>query len=183
MSQQFINTGSETNNKTGDPIQNAFKKANSNFTELYSTTNIIPKNSVIINTTVLFNFPPGEAYGYQAFPVHTAIDQSPATGKWDTNYVFYTPRNGIINKIIVTCSGNTSFDFAYIKNPTLENLVDSSFFDETFTLETDGGPGTTHVLDVNLPFTTMDYYGFAAKTNSTTVKLSNTSLYAYMEFT
>ena len=26
MAQQFINTGSEANNRTGDPIQNAFKK-------------------------------------------------------------------------------------------------------------------------------------------------------------
>ena len=36
MAQQTINTGSEPNDGTGDPLRNAFTKANQNFTELYS---------------------------------------------------------------------------------------------------------------------------------------------------
>ena len=35
MAQQTINTGSEPNDGTGDPLRNAFTKANQNFTELY----------------------------------------------------------------------------------------------------------------------------------------------------
>jgi len=36
MSQQFIGIGFAPNDRLGDPIRNAFDKANQNFTELYN---------------------------------------------------------------------------------------------------------------------------------------------------
>lgn len=36
MAQQTINVGGSANDGTGDPLRNAFTKANENFTELYS---------------------------------------------------------------------------------------------------------------------------------------------------
>lgn len=38
MAKQIINVGNAPNDRTGDPIRNAFSKVNSNFTELYNTT-------------------------------------------------------------------------------------------------------------------------------------------------
>lgn len=36
MTQQLINVGSSANDGTGDPLRDAFTKANQNFTELYA---------------------------------------------------------------------------------------------------------------------------------------------------
>jgi hypothetical protein len=47
MAQETINVGGTPNDGTGDPLRDAFTKANSNFTELYSTIRTTIPSSII----------------------------------------------------------------------------------------------------------------------------------------
>ena len=71
MAQQTINIGSTPNDGTGDPLRNAFNKANLNFTELYgqnldavttngaTTTNAVTVGGLHINSTDAVEMPTG----------------------------------------------------------------------------------------------------------------------------
>lgn len=57
MTQQTINTGTNANDHTGDPLRTAFQKINSNFTDLY--TNYISKTqlkSIVAASTSFSDF-------------------------------------------------------------------------------------------------------------------------------
>ena len=105
MAQQYINTGSEANDRTGDPIRNAFIKTNSNFTELYPSP--LPPQYFVFAAYTFFNFPPSTAIGFQALKIQDDDDSSPLTGTWfPTDNMFYMPYNGELTKLTVTVNSN-----------------------------------------------------------------------------
>lgn len=92
MAQQTINIGTAANDGTGDPLRDAFDKANDNFTELYagqgagvSTQSGTSYTAVLADaggyiqftngSSVTFTIPPNSSV---AFPVGTVIEMEQA---------------------------------------------------------------------------------------------------------
>ena len=55
MAQQSINIGSGPNTKNGDPIREAFRKTDENFTELYSNASISISNTYGLYLCIIIN--------------------------------------------------------------------------------------------------------------------------------
>lgn len=189
MPQQFINTGSKANNKTGDSLRNAFKKINSNFTELYPTVPNLPENLIIATSYVYFNaLQTTVGSNYQAFKVGEFSDTITSNDRWSITgvtseiNVWVSPSNGILTKIIYQHQGNTNSSFGIIKNPTFGGLVRDSNWDFE-TTSTTQGPSTKFLLQPNLSVSMGDFLGFGIESKSISTRLYRTFMYAYMEFT
>jgi hypothetical protein len=181
MDIQNINTGSEANDRTGDPIRNAFIKINHNFTELYPIP--LPPTHQFFSYYTRFNFPTGNAYGYQSYMINDRNDQSPATDKWEINRnVRYVNKNSTITKIARYQSSNVNADFAIVINPIIGTLVSNTTWDyETEVISI--GPSTKTLIEPNLTVNKGDTIGIATKTTNLTTRIYNSSIFVLFEAT
>ena len=106
MAQQTINTGSEPNDGTGDPLRNAFTKANENFTELYS-------GAGVANDSITYS-KLGSEYTTSAAVAASDVDFSTAqvftkTLSGATTLTFSNDSIGMIKDLVVT--GNFTLTF------------------------------------------------------------------------
>ena len=106
MAQQTINIGSAPNDGTGDPLRNAFNKANLNFTDLYSGAGVADDSITYAKL--------GDEYTTSAAVAATDLDFSSAqvftkTISANTTFTFSNAEIGMIKDFVLTGAGELTF--------------------------------------------------------------------------
>jgi len=108
MAQQTINIGTSPNDGTGDPLRNAFNKANLNFTDLYSGAGVA--NDSITYAKL------GTEYTTSAAVAATDLDFSSAqvftkTISTNTTFTFSNAEIGMVKDFVLTGGGAAVLTF------------------------------------------------------------------------
>ena len=125
MAQQTINIGSAPNDGTGDPLRNAFNKANLNFTDLYSGAGVADDSITYAKL--------GDEYTTSAAVAASDVDFSTAqvftkTLSANTTLTFSNDSIGMIKDLVITGDFTLTFPTgskiaAGEYNGTVSNLI------------------------------------------------------------
>ena len=108
MAQQTINIGTSPNDGTGDPLRNAFNKANLNFTDLYGGAGVADDSITYAKL--------GTEYTTSAAVAATDLDFSTAqvftkTITANTTFTFSNTEIGMVKDFVLTGGGAATLTF------------------------------------------------------------------------